>query len=646
MSDQLVPIPVAVEAKTLVSPLQYEALYRRSIDKPEEFWREQARIFLDWDRPFSRVLKYDYYKAQIEWFGDGKLNVSTNCLDRHIAAGRGEKKAIIWEGNEPGEERSLTYSELSEQVNRFASGLRALGANKGDRVAIYMPMVPELAIAMLSCARIGLVHSVIFAGFSAESVRDRILDSQSRFVITADFAKRAAKEIPLKQIVDQALQGVDCVSHVIVYKRTGTPVAMTSKRDLWFSELIDNSSSECEAESLDAEHPLFILYTSGSTGKPKGVLHTQAGYLLYAAFTHKYVFDYHDDDIYFCAADVGWITGHSYIVYGPLANGATSVMFESTPLYPDPGRYWSVIERLKVSIFYTAPTALRTLQKEGDDWVKKYDRSSLRILGSVGEPINEDAWRWYYSVVGEERCAVVDTWWQTETGGIMIAPLPGATRPRPGYATRPLFGIQPVIVNESGVEMVGNDVEGRLCIAFPWPGQMRTIYGDQQRFFDNYFSQYPGKYFTGDGCIRDANGYYRITGRVDDVLNVSGHRLGTAELESAIISSGDVVESAIVGFPHTIKGTGIYAFCVLKQSSHTEAEIRESIKAAVRNMIGSFAVPDKICIVQGLPKTRSGKIMRRILRKIAEGEFVEFGDISTLAEPSVVVQIVDQARQV
>ena len=646
MSEHLLPIPAAVEAKTFVSPLQYEALYRRSIDKPEEFWREQARTFLDWDRPFSRVLKYDYYKAQIEWFGDGKLNVSTNCLDRHIAAGKGAKKALIWEGNEPGEERSLTYSELSDQVNRFANGLRALGASKGDRVAIYMPMVPEVAIAMLACARLGLVHSVIFAGFSAESVRDRILDSQSRFVITADFAKRAAKEIPLKQVVDQALKGIDCVKHVIVYQRTGAQVAMNSKRDLWFSDLIDNSSSECIAESLDAEHPLFILYTSGSTGKPKGVLHTQAGYLLYAAFTHKYVFDCHDDDIYFCAADVGWITGHSYIVYGPLANGATTVMFESTPLYPDPGRYWSVIERLKVSIFYTAPTALRSLQKEGDDWVKKYDRSSLRILGSVGEPINEDAWCWYYSVVGEERCAVVDTWWQTETGGIMIAPLPGATRPRPGYATRPLFGIKPVIVDESGVEMLGNDVEGRLCIAFPWPGQMRTIYGDQQRFFDNYFSQYPGKYFTGDGCIRDANGYYRITGRVDDVLNVSGHRLGTAELESAIISSKHVVEAAVVGFPHPIKGTGIYAFCVLNQEHQEGPELLDSIKGAVRSMIGSFAVPAQICIVSGLPKTRSGKIMRRILRKIAEGEFVEFGDISTLAEPAVVAQIVEQARKV
>jgi acetyl-CoA synthetase len=592
------------------------------------------------------VLKYDYYKAQIEWFGDGKLNVSANCLDRHIAAGRGAKTAIIWQGNEPGEERHLSYAELSDLVNRFANGLRALGARKGDRVAIYMPMVPEVAVAMLACARIGLVHSVIFAGFSAESVRDRILDSQSRFVITADVAKRATKEIALKEIVDQALQGVDCVKNVVVYQRTGATVPMTPKRDLWFSELVDHASSECAAESLDAEHPLFILYTSGSTGKPKGVLHTQAGYLLYAAFTHKYVFDCHDDDIYFCAADVGWITGHSYIVYGPLANGATTVMFESTPLYPDPGRYWSVIERLRVSIFYTAPTAIRSLQKEGDEWVKKYDRSSLRILGSVGEPINEDAWRWYYSVVGEERCAVVDTWWQTETGGIMIAPLPGAIRPRPGYATRPLFGIKPVIVNESGVELSGNDVEGRLCIAFPWPGQMRTIYGDQQRFFDNYFSQYPGKYFTGDGCIRDRNGYYRITGRVDDVLNVSGHRLGTAELESAIISSGEVVEAAVVGFSHSIKGTGIYAFCVLNEGHQQGIEVSERVKATVRKVIGSFAVPDRICVVNALPKTRSGKIMRRILRKIAEGEFSDFGDTSTLAEPAVVEQIVERARGV
>lgn len=644
MSDYLIPVPAAVAKNTYYTEADYFRLYKNSIDDPEQFWADQAMNFLDWDRPFTKTLNYDFSQGKIEWFSDGALNVTVNCVDRHCRDGRGDKTAIIWEGNDPGEERRITYRELLVEVNRVANGMRALGARRGDRIAIYMPMVPEVAIAMLACARIGAIHSVIFAGFSADSVRDRIIDSESAFVFTADQGKRGAKVFPLKEVVDQAIEGLEFVKRVIVYPRTGEKIPMRKGRDIWFDELKEGQDDYATPESMNAEDPLFILYTSGSTGKPKGVLHTQAGYLLYAAFTQRVVFDCHEDDVFFCAADVGWITGHSYIVYGPLCNGATTVMFEATPLYPDPGRYWQTIEKIGATIFYTAPTALRSLQKEGDSWVTKYDRSSLRILGSVGEPINEDAWHWYYSIVGEQRCAVVDTWWQTETGGIMIAPLPGATQTRPGYATRPLFGIQPCVMDEEGREVLGNGVEGKLCISFPWPGQMRTVYRDHRRFIETYFSQYAGKYFTGDGCIRDQHGYYRITGRVDDVLNVSGHRLGTAELESAIISSGEIVEAAIVGFPHSVKGTGIYAFCIARELHHLSPEIEQRVRSAVRSTIGAFAAPDKVCFVPGLPKTRSGKIMRRILRKIAAGEYEGFGDISTLAEPAIVEEIVSRAK--
>ncbi len=645
MTETLIPIPSRVSEKSYIDSGRYQELYARSISDPQGFWADQAREMLTWHAPFTEVLSHDYQRAHIRWFSDGQLNVSVNCVDRHCAGGRADKTAIIWEGNDPGESRQVSYAELSNMVNRCANGLRALGAKKGDRIIIYMPMVPEVAVAMLACARIGAIHSVIFAGFSADSVRDRVVDCQARFMITADQGKRGNKIIPLKEIVDKALVGIDCVEKVVVFERTGAGVAMDAKRDVSFEEFISGMPVECAPEVMNAEDPLFILYTSGSTGKPKGVLHTQAGYLLYAAYTHKHVFDCHEDDIYFCAADVGWITGHSYIVYGPLCNGATTVMFEATPLYPNPGRYWETIEKVRASIFYTAPTAIRSLQREGDEWVTGRDLSSLRVLGSVGEPINEDAWRWYYSVVGQERCAVVDTWWQTETGGILIAPLPGAIEPRPGYATLPLPGVQPCVVDEEGHEIAEVGAEGKLCLKFPWPGQMRTVYGDHQRFIDTYFSQYPGKYFTGDGCVRDKNGYYRITGRVDDVLNVSGHRLGTAELESAIISSGDIVEAAIVGFPHEVKGTGIFAFCIPRDADMNGEAAEQHVKASVRTIIGAFATPDRICLVPGLPKTRSGKIMRRILRKIAAGERDGFGDISTLAEPAVVEEIVSRAQR-
>ena len=636
--ESVFEVPRTNQEKTYLSSDQYQKLYDFSVQDPENFWAQEAKKNISWYQPWDTVLNWDYSKAEINWFLGAKLNVCFNCVDRHLEK-RSDKIAIIWEGNEPGDLRRITYKELHYEVSRFANVLKAQGVEKGDRVALYMPMVPELAFAMLACARIGAVHSVIFAGFSAESIKDRMLDSQAKLIVTANVALRGSKTINLKEIVDQAIENIDTVNRVIVHRRTNVECFMKNGRDVFLDQVLEEVSSDCPPEVMGSEDPLFILYTSGSTGKPKGALHTQAGYLLYAAITHKYVFDYHEDDIYFCAADLGWITGHSYIVYGPLANGATTLMYESIPTYPDAGRYWDVIERHRVNIFYTAPTAIRAVAKEGDHLVDKYDLSSLRVLGSVGEPINKDAWLWYYKRIGKEKCALVDTWWQTETGGILISPLPGATRTKPGSATKPFFGIRPCVVDGEGKEVEGNGVKGRLCIKFPWPGQMRTVYGDHQRFIDTYFKEVPGKYFTGDACKRDHDGYYWVTGRVDDVLNVSGHRLGTAEIESAIVQSGVVAEAAVVGMPHEIKGMGIYAYCILKNDQAQSDETRSKIVASVRRVIGAIATPDLIQFVPGLPKTRSGKIMRRILRKIAAGEGDNIGDISTLADPTVVEQI-------
>lgn len=636
--------PVNVLNKTHLRAVDYDRLYRWSIENPEAFWAKQAEEFLSWFSPWETVLDWDYTRGHIEWFKGGKINVCYNCVDRHAAL-TPDKVAIIWEANSPGDVTKITYAELHAEVVRMAAVLERQSVRQGDRVAIYLPMIPRLPITMLACARIGAIHSVVFAGFSSEALRSRLIDSGAQIVITANESARGTKIIPLKEIVDGALQGTQ-VRRVLVERRTASATGMLAGRDLWLDEEFAKPTHDVPCAVLDSEASLFMLYTSGSTGRPKGVLHTQAGYLLYTAFTHKYVFDYQPDDVYFCAADIGWITGHSYIVYGPLANGATTIMFESIPTYPDAGRYWDMVERHKVSIFYTAPTAIRAIAKEGDQFVKRYDRSSLRVLGSVGEPINRDAWLWYHNVVGERRCALVDTWWQTETGGILISPLPGATSTKPGSATRPLFGIQPAIVDDGGNEILGNEVKGRLCIKFPWPGQMRTVYGDHKRFVDTYFRQVPGMYFTGDAAERDLDGYYWIRGRVDDVLNVSGHRLGTAELESAIVSSGIVAEAAVVAMPHEIKGQGIFAFCILRIDAPSPAECREQIIRAVKQAIGVFAAPDKVVLVPGLPKTRSGKIMRRILRKIAEGQTDDLGDITTLADPGVVDDLVQAVSRI
>jgi acetyl-CoA synthetase len=637
------PPPADFAARAHVSSLDaYRLLYEESVAEPEAFWAKVAGR-LAWDEPWQTVLSWDFHAAKIHWFDGGRLNASVNCLDRHVAAGKGGRTAILWEGDDPKTDRRLSYAELLGLVCRFANVLLARGVKLGDRVCIYMPMVPELAVAMLACARIGAVHSVVFGGFSAQSLRDRILDSSCRTVITADQGVRGGKPIALKAITDEALSGVDCVQEVIVLRRTGAAVPMQAGRDLWWHELVaaPGIADTCAPVSLPAEAPLFILYTSGSTGKPKGVLHTTGGYLTYAAYTHELVFDWREDDVYWCTADVGWITGHSYIVYGPLANGATTLMFEGVPNFPDAGRFWDVVDKHAVTLFYTAPTAIRALMVAGDAPVKQRSRKTLRLLGTVGEPINVDAWLWYHGVVGEGRCPVVDTWWQTETGGILISPLPGATPTKPGKATLPLPGIRPAIVDDAGKELTGPDVEGKLVLTFPWPGMMRSVYGDHERFRQTYFSQFPGKYFTGDGAQRDADGYYRITGRVDDVINVSGHRLGTAEIESALDEHEAVVETAVVGMPHDIKGQGIYAYVTLSGGRQGDDALRKELVAAVRRVIGPIALPDRIQFAAALPKTRSGKIMRRILRKIAAGDVDNLGDTSTLADPTVVQALVD-----
>ncbi len=634
------PVSDAARQRTHLDAAAYQRLYRQSVDDPQSFWGEQAKAFLDWFKPWDEVSSGSLSKGDIRWFSGGQLNISHNCIDRHLAK-RGDQVALIWEGDDPKDSASITYKQLHEQVCRLANVLRQRGVKKGDRVCIYMPMILEAAYAMLACTRIGAVHSVVFGGFSPDALRDRILDADCRTLITADEAVRGGKLIPLKSNVDKALASCPNVSTVLVVKRTGNKVGWDEKRDLWYGEAVQQVGADCPAEPMDAEDPLFILYTSGSTGKPKGVLHSTAGYLLQAAMTHKYVFDYHDGDIYWCSADVGWVTGHSYIVYGPLANGATSLIFEGVPNYPDTSRFWQVIDKHQVNIFYTAPTALRALMREGEAPVKKTSRSSLRLLGSVGEPINPEAWEWYFKVVGEQRCPIVDTWWQTETGAIMITPLPGATDLKPGSATRPFFGVQPVLLDEQGKEIEGPGA-GVLAIKASWPSQIRSVYGDHKRMLETYFTAYPGYYFSGDGARRDEDGYWWITGRIDDVINVSGHRIGTAEVESALVLHDAVAEAAVVGYPHDVKGQGIYAFVTTMNGVEPSDELKKELLSLVGKEIGSFAKPELIQWAPGLPKTRSGKIMRRILRKIACNELDSLGDTSTLADPSVVDSLIEQ----
>ena len=620
----------------------YQEAYQKSIEQPEKFWAEIAQEF-DWIKPFTKVLDWNFDDYSVKWFEDGQLNITANALDRHLKT-QPNAKAIIYEPNEPGDPAiTLTYQELYTRVCKFANVLKAQGVKKGDRVCIYMPMIPELAIAVLATARIGAIHSVVFGGFSAQSIADRINDSSCTVVVTTDGAVRGNKTIPMKETVDEALVNCPSVEKVIVKTRTQTPISMIKGRDLWWEEEENKASAMCEAEAMNAEDPLFILYTSGSTGKPKGVVHTCGGYMVYSAYTFANVFQYNPGEVYFCTADIGWITGHSYLVYGPLLNGATSVLFEGVPTYPDAGRFWDIIKRHDVNIFYTAPTAIRSLMGFGNEYVEKKDLSSLRVLGSVGEPLNEEAWHWYNEKVGKKECPIVDTWWQTETGGIMISPLAGITPLKPAYATLPLPGVQPMLVDENGKEIIGNGVNGNLCIKYPWPSIIRTTYGDHERCKSTYFSTYPGLYFTGDGCMRDEDGYYRITGRVDDVMNISGHRIGTAEVENAINMHTGVVESAVVGYPHDIKGQGIYAYVICEHPTINDELTRKDIAATVAKIIGPIAKPDKIQFVTGLPKTRSGKIMRRILRKVAEGDTSNLGDTSTLLDPSVVEGIIKGA---
>jgi acetyl-CoA synthetase len=638
MSEEFVfEVADSFKGSAWIDDATYQKMYNESVQDPEGFWAKQAER-LHWNRKWDKVMDVNYHEAEIKWFEGGQINVAYNCLDRHLEE-RGDQVAIIWESDDPNVDRKITYRELHEEVCKFSNVLKSNGVNKGDRVCLYLPMIPEAAVAMLACARIGAIHSVVFGGFSPDALKDRINDSECKVLITADQSLRGGKRVPLKTNADKACESTPSIEKVIVVQRGGDPVNWKDGRDLWYHEELAQAAADCPAEPIDAEAPLFILYTSGSTGKPKGVLHTSGGYLLYASMTHQYVFDYHDGDIYWCTADVGWVTGHSYIVYGPLANGATTLMFEGIPNYPDYGRFWDVVDKHKVNIFYTAPTAIRAIAKEGDELVNKRDLSSLRLLGSVGEPINPEAWLWYYRVVGKERCPIVDTWWQTETGGILITPLPGANKLKPGSATRPFFGVQPVLVDAEGKELEGA-TEGNLCIKQSWPGQMRTVYGDHERFKQTYFSTYKGYYFSGDGCRRDADGFYWITGRVDDVLNVSGHRMGTAEIESALVLHEHVAEAAVVGYPHDIKGQGIYAYVTLNSGVESSDALKKELVQLVRKEIGPIATIDVLQWAPGLPKTRSGKIMRRILRKIAENQLDSLGDTSTLADPSVVEDLI------
>ena len=639
MSDvHLYPVPEHFKAGAAINLERYRAMYAESVNSPDTFWAEQAKQFLTWQQPWTQVTKSDLRKGEVAWFIGGKLNVSVNCIDRHLPQ-RGDQTAIIWEGDDPAEDQLITYGELHTEVCRLANALRARGVKKGDRVCIYMPMIPEASYAMLACARIGAIHSVVFGGFSPEALKDRILDADCRVVITADEGVRGGKKVPLKKNTDTALASCPNVHTCLVVRRTAGDIQWKEGRDIWYHDLVDQQSDVCEPEQMDAEDPLFILYTSGSTGKPKGVLHTTAGYLLQAAMTHKYVFDYQEGDVYWCTADVGWVTGHSYIVYGPLTNGAITLMFEGVPTYPDASRCWQVIDKHQVNTFYTAPTAIRALMGAGNEWVTKTSRTSLKLLGSVGEPINPEAWEWYYRVVGDSRCPIMDTWWQTETGAHMLTPLPGAIDLKPGSATVPFFGVQPVLLDAEGKEIEGAG-EGNLAIKAAWPSQIRSVYGDHQRCIDTYYSTYPGYYFTGDGARRDADGYYWITGRVDDVLNVSGHRMGTAEVESALVLHDAVAEAAVVGYPHDIKGQGIYAYVTLMSGVEPSDELRKELIALCVKEIGAIAKPDIIQWAPGLPKTRSGKIMRRILRKIAANELDNLGDTSTLADPAVVDELI------
>ena len=643
MSNKYLPNSNFASRSHISNMDDYKKMYESSINDPSGFW-ENAAERISWYESWNAVSNHDFVNGKIEWFAGGKLNACYNCIDRHIEQGHGEKTAIIWEGNDPNQSRKYSYNDLLKEVSRFSNALKELGVQKGDRVCLYMQMIPELAIAVLACARIGAVHSVVFGAFSSDSLKERINDSKCKILVTQDTGVRGTKQnIPMKLNADNAVLDTPSIEHVIVVSRTGEPIEMDSNRDIWWHEAISNVSSKCDPEIMDAEDPLFILYTSGSTGKPKGVLHTTGGYLTYVSLTHELIFDYHPNDIYWCTADLGWITGHSYIIYGPLSNRATTLMFEGVPNYPDFGRFWDVVDKHKVNQFYTAPTALRALMKEGDEWVKSRDLSSLKLLGTVGEPIKEPEWKWYFSIVGNGNCPIVDTWWQTETGGILISPFPGATPTKPGSATLPFFGVQPVLLSEEGNEISGNDVSGLLALKTSWPGQMRTIYGDHARFIEVYFSQFPGYYFTGDGAKRDEDGYYWITGRVDDVLNVSGHRIGTAEVEGAIGKADGVAEAAVVGFAHDIKGQGIYAFVTLMTGTTGSDEVRDAILTAVTKEIGPHSKPDKIQFTPALPKTRSGKIMRRILRKIAEGDLENLGDISTLADPGVVQNLTKES---